>query len=283
MSFDSLSLECFIAVSQTRSFTKAAERANRTQSAVSQQIAKLEEMLGKPLFFRGKNFSLTPEGEIFYSYATQILSLQRQALERIQEPDLEGTVRFGLPEDFASIFLTDVLIDFVNIHPRVLLNIECDLTLNLLARFKNKEFDLVLVKISKPEDVEHSQDVWSEKLEWVGNKNHFASFDVKKPLPLVLSPTPCLYRQRAIEGLEKAQIPWQLVFSSSSYTSKIAAVKAGLGITVLPKSLIPPGLSILEAKRLPPLSDTHNTLLKHETNNLAVASFEEFIMKKLHH
>lgn len=281
MTFDPLLLNCFIAVADTQSFTKASQRINRTQSAVSQQIANLEKTIGKPLFVRGKNLSLTPDGEIFYPYATQISGLYRQALERFKEPELQGQVRFGLPEDFATIFLADVLVDFVHIHPGILLNIECDLTLNLFDRFRKKEFDMVLIKMSKPEDFPNGLDVWSEKLEWVANKKFFASFDREKPLPLILSPQPCLYRSRAINALEGEFIKWQLVFSSTSYNSKIAAVKAGLGITVLPQSMIPRQLDILDGDILPRLSDAHVSLLKHTKNNPAVASFEQFILKKL--
>ncbi|MEI8294952.1 MAG: LysR family transcriptional regulator [Alphaproteobacteria bacterium] len=282
MSFDALTLNCFIAVADTGSFTKASQRINRTQSAVSQQIAKLENIIGRPLFVRGKNLSLTSDGEIFYPYATQISTLYRQALERFKQPDLEGQVRFGLPEDFATIFLTDVLVDFAHIHPGILLNIECDLTLNLFDRFRQNEFDMVLIKMSKPEDFPNGVEVWSEKLEWVANKNFFTSFDDKRPLPLVLSPQPCLYRARAINGLEDNMIKWQLVFSSTSYSTKIAAVQAGLGVTVLPQSMIPKQLSIIDNTILPPLSDTHVSLLKHNKNNPAVVSFEDFILKKLH-
>jgi DNA-binding transcriptional LysR family regulator len=281
INFDTLTLESFIAVAETGSFTKASERINRTQSAVSQQIAKLEANLQKCLFVRGKNFSLTVDGEIFYGYATQICKLHRQATERFKEPEPIGQVRFGLPEDFASTFLSDILVDFVNIHPQILLNIECDLTLNLFDRFKKNEFDMVLIKMCKPEDFPNGLDVWSENLEWVGNKNYFNSFDNQKEIPLVLSPQPCIYRSIAINALENQFIKWRLVFSSTSYTSKIAAVKAGLGITVLPKSMIPSSLKLLNNYFLPNLCNTHVSILKHNKNNFAVNSFEEFILKKL--
>jgi DNA-binding transcriptional LysR family regulator len=273
INFDTLTLESFIAVAETGSFTKASERINRTQSAVSQQIAKLEANLQKCLFVRGKNFSLTVDGEIFYGYATQICKLHRQATERFKEPEPIGQVRFGLPEDFASTFLSDILVDFVNIHPQILLNIECDLTLNLFDRFKKNEFDMVLIKMCKPEDFPNGLDVWSENLEWVGNKNYFNSFDNQKEIHLVLSPQPCIYRSRAITALEDQFIKWRLVFSSTSYTSKIAAVKAGLGITVLPKSMIPSSLKLLNNHFLPNLCNTHVSLLKHNKNNFAVNSF----------
>jgi molybdenum-dependent DNA-binding transcriptional regulator ModE len=99
MSFNALTLECFLAVADTGSLTRAAEVVGRTQSAVSQQMAKLEQDLGKTLFLRGKKFVLTPDGEILLGYARQIVKLQREAFDRFREPELEGEVRFGLPED----------------------------------------------------------------------------------------------------------------------------------------------------------------------------------------
>lgn len=144
MHIDTLTLQSFVAVAETGSFTKAAERVKRTQSAISQQMAKLESMLCQPLLVRGKNIRLTPEGEVYLGYARQMLSLHWEALDRFKEPELEGEVRFGLPENFASVYLSDVLADFSCIHPRILLNIECDLTLNLFARFKNSNLTLFL-------------------------------------------------------------------------------------------------------------------------------------------
>ena len=138
VNLDSLTLECFLAVAETGSFTRAAEKVGRTQSAISQQINKLETQVGRSLLVRGKNFTLTSDGEIFLGYARQIIKLEREAIDRFREPELEGEVRFGLPEDFASVFLSDVLAEYCQLHPRILLNIECDLTLKLFARFKKK-------------------------------------------------------------------------------------------------------------------------------------------------
>ncbi|MBX9742840.1 MAG: LysR family transcriptional regulator [Chthoniobacterales bacterium] len=281
MNFDPLNLECFLAVVETGSVTKAAQRVFRTQSAVSQQIGKLEKALGKPLFHRGKKFSLTTEGEIFYSYAQKILNLHQECVSRFKEPELKGKIRFGIPEDFATILLAEVLAEFAHSHPHVLLNVECDLTLHLLDRFKKNEFDMVLLKMSRPEDFPNSVDIWSEKLEWVGNPHIQVMLEEKKILPLVLSPQPCVYYSRAITTLEAAQIKWQIVFSSSSYASKLAAVKAGLGITVLPKRMIPNYLTVLNLSSLPSLDDTHISLLKREKDNPLLSCLESFILKKL--
>ncbi len=275
---DLVTFHCFLAVAETGSFTKAAEQVGRTQSAVSQQISKLEQLLGKPLLIRGKRLSLTPEGEVFLGYARQIFLLHREAMDRFKEPDLEGEVRFGLPEDFASVFLSEVLVDFARSHPRVLLNIECDLTVNLFQRFQDREFDLVLVKMNRPEDFPNGQEVWSEPLEWVGRPEVLDSHEL---VPLVLSPQPCVYRARALSALESAGKKWRLVFSSPSYAGTCAAVRAGMGLTVLPRTMIPEQLAPLARERLPPLHDTHVSLLKHRNDTPAINSFEEFVLKKL--
>jgi len=280
MNLDSFSLQCFIAVAETGSFTRASERVKRSQSAVSQQIAKLEKLLGSSLIVRGKTLTLTPQGEIFLEYAIKIFTLHCETMDRFNVPELEGEVRFGLPEDFASFFLSDVLADFSRIHPRISLNIECDLTLNLLDRFKNKEFDLVLLKMSHPEDFPNGLEVWSEPLRWVGNQK---LVETNSPIPLVLSPRPCVYRASAIKALENSGKAWQLVFTSPSYAGKLAAVKAGMGITVIPENMIPDDLQTIDFSLLPKLIDTHVSILKQDTNKTAVNTFEEFVIKKLKH
>jgi DNA-binding transcriptional LysR family regulator len=280
MNIDTMTLQCFIAVAETASFTKGAYRVGRTQSAMSQQIFKLEKMLDKQLIIRGKILTLTPEGDIFLSYAKQIFGLHREVLDRFRHPELEGEVCFGLPENFASKYLHEVLADFSRIHPRILLNIECDLTLNLFEKFKNKVFDIVLVKMNRPEDFPNGVDVWSEPLKWVGDVSLLSP---NKAIPLVLSPQPCVYRRAAIDALEKAGRSWHLAFSSTSYTSSIAAVKAGMGITVIPSTMIPDELIEIEEKYMPSLPDTHVSLLKQKSDNSIINTLEGFILKKLRH
>lgn len=281
MRLDPLALECFLAVCDTGSFTRAALQVKRTQSAVSQQIAKLEAQLATPLFLRGKHFTLTTQGEILRGYARQILALQREAIEHFNQPELEGEISFGLPEDFASVFLADVLSEYTEQHPRISLKLECDLTLNLFTRFQNNEFDLVLVKMNKPEDLPNGIEIWSEALEWAGNVNLFTN-DPNQTIPLVLSPQPCVYRTRAIKALENAKRKWRIVLTSPSYASQVAAVQAGMGITVLPKNMIPNSIDIIwPNKTVPKLDDTHISLLKHRSDNPVVNNLEKFVLSKL--
>lgn len=278
---DEFTLKCFIAVVETGSFTRAAQKVKRTQSAITQQICSLEKSLGRRLFDRGKRLCLTKDGEIFLTYASKIFALHLEVLDRFKHPELEGEIRFGLPEDFASMFLSDVLKDFSRLHPRILLNVECDLTLNLFERFKKGLFDMVLVKMSRPEDFPNGVEVWSESLEWVGKKDYILSLDKNSPLPLVLSPDPCVYSRSSLQALENAGIKWRRAFISPSYAGIIAAVKAGMGITTLPKTMIPETLQVIRDVSLPPLPDIHVSLLKQAHTNECQKSLEDFLLRKL--
>jgi len=278
LSFDTLTLRCFLEVAELGSFTRAASRVGRSQSAVSQQVAKLEAHLGKPLFHRGKQLSLTDEGQLFLSYARRIHALHAEALDRFREPELEGEVRFGLPEDFASVYLSEVLAEFTRSHPRIQLSIECDLTLNLYARFRNREFDIVLVKMNRPEDFPNGTDVFREPLAWVGDASLARGED---PLPLVMAPQPCVYRAAALEALEKTGRKWRQMLISPSHAGTIAAVRAGLGLTVLPRPMIPPSLSAVPSSAVPELGHIHVSMLKHRSGDPAIDSLEAFVVSKL--
>lgn len=277
---DEFTLKCFLEVVETGSFTKAAQKVRRTQSAITQQISNLEKSLGKKLFERGKQIRLTKDGEVFLPYANKIFALHMEVLDRFKHPELEGEIRFGLPEDFASMFLSDVLTDFSRLHPRILLHVECDLTLNLFDRFKKGAFDMVLVKMSRPEDFPNGVEVWSEPLEWVGKNDSISSLDKRFPIPLVLSPQPCVYRASALQALENAGIRWRIAFISPSYAGITAAVNAGMGITTLPRTMIPETLGVIDEEFLPILPEIHVSLLKQAEKNECLQSLEDFLLKK---
>jgi len=282
MHIDPFSLQCLLAIVETGSFTKAARRLHRTQSAISQKINQLEEYFGFKLLNRDKNATPTDRGKIVLQYANEILSLYAEMTDRLKEPELEGEIAFGLPEDFTSLFLSDILIDFKRIHPRIAVKVSCDLTLNLYERYKQGEFDLVLVKMSRINEFPNNRAVWSEQLVWVGNDRLADSnCDFPTPIPLVLAPEPCVYRSRALEALSKLNISWKMAFCSPSYAGKVAAVKAGLGITVMPRKMIPADLKQIHHKIFPKLNDTHLCLLQKKENNAALTTFEHFITEKL--
>lgn len=283
MSLDTVTLQCFLAVAETQSFTKAALRVGRTQSAISQQIAKLENLIEKQLITRGRELSLTPDGELFLGYAKRIYELHRESLDRFKTPELQGELRFGLPEDFASMMLSDILVEFSRLHPRVMLNVECDLTLNLIERFHQNEFDFILIKTNEKNQINEAVNVWNEPVEWAGKRELLPVLNEKTTIPLILSPAPCVYRGNVIESLNQHHLKWRLAFSSPSYAGKMAAVRAGLGITAIQRSMIPSYLDRLDDYFLPSLKDIQVSLIKKEVANKAIDSLEFFIMDKLKH
>lgn len=278
---DPFSLECFQAVAKLGSFTKASHALGRTQSAISQQIAKLELCLSKELFYRGKKVALSEHGRVLLSYVIQMELLQKQIFDEFRKGSLQGCVRFGLPEDFITIFLDEVLKEFSLLFPHVQISIECDLSLNLLDRFKKNELDLIVIKNHYGNIPDQGQEVFSEELVWVAARHLAADAAFFEKLPLVLSPEPCVYRQRAIAALERANRPYHLVFSSSSFNSKIAAVKAGLGVSVVARSMVPRELAIIEPFKLPQLEDSSVCLLAKREDDPITASFASFILKRL--
>ncbi|NDH08408.1 MAG: LysR family transcriptional regulator [Gammaproteobacteria bacterium] len=283
MNIDTIALHSFIAVAETMSFTKAAEAVGRTQSAISQQIAKLEHLLDKPLIIRGREPSLTLDGEIFLTYARKIYALQCELSDRFKEPDLEGEIHLGLPEDFASVILTDVLLAFARFHPRVILNVECDLTLNLLKAYEQNRLDLIVIKNNSEQHFQSATHIWTEKVEWVGNPKRLTQLDKNSIIPLILSPSPCVYRENVIKVLEENQLKWTMTYSSPSYSGKMAAVRAGLGITAIQKKMIPEDLQILDDDFLPALNDIQISLMKREGVSKPIDSLAYFILEKLQH
>lgn len=280
MSLDIIALQCFIAVADSGSITKAAEIVGRTQSAVSQQILKLEHLFDTELLYRNKKLTLTTDGDIFLNYARKIYALQREAIDHFRQPELKGEIRFGLPEDFATVLLSGVLANFIHNHPLISLKVECDFTANLYDKFKNNDFDLVLVKMPRPEDFPNGVEVWSEDLVWVGAPGLIEGGD-EYSVPLVLSPKPCVYRARAIESFEKYNKKWRIVYTSPSYAGIIAAVKAGIGITVMPRNMVPEDLTYIINSKLPDLQDIHVSLLTKSDSVSMVHSFAQEVLKHL--
>jgi len=260
--FDLDLLRTFVAIVDNGGFTRAAERVGRTQSTVSLQIKKLEDGLGCRVFARepGRELQLTPQGEILLTYARQMLRLGDEVRSRLMEPDVDGVVRLGTPEDFATVHLPDVLARFARAHPRVALEVNCDYTINLLDGFSKGQYDLVLFK-REPQGPGGGVGVWRELLVWAASPRLVLRH--KEPLPLVLAPVPDVYRKRALASLDAAKRSWRIVYSSPSLNGLQAAVKAGLGVTVLPKEMVLPGFVLLGPEHgLPPLPDTEIVLYR---------------------
>jgi DNA-binding transcriptional LysR family regulator len=260
--FDLDLLRTFVAVVDNGGFTRAAERVGRTQSTVSLAIKRLEKGLGKRLFDRdpGRQLALTAVGEVLLTYARPILKLSDEARVRLLEPETGGTVRLGTPEDFATTHLPNVLARFTRAYPDVALEVNCDFTLNLLDGFSKGQYDLVLLK-REPQGPAGGTNIWREVLVWTASPRLTLSTDA--PIPLVLAPPPDIYRKRALSCLEAAKRAWRITYTSPSLAGLQAAVVAGLGATVLPTEMVPPGLVLLgDQHGLPAVPDAEIALYR---------------------
>lgn len=254
-------LRCFATIAEEGSFTRAGDRLGRTQSTISLQVKRLEEQLGHQLFDRSpRSLRLTGEGERLLGPARELLRLNDKTVAAMTEPEVAGSVRLGVPEDFATAHLPQVLAAFAEAHPLVELEVTCDLTLNLHQRFRDGAFDLAIVKREPSEPLTGVQ-VWREPLLWVARDGFpLREFDV---LPLVVSPEPCVYRKRATTALDAAAWRWRIAYTSTSLAGAQAAVSAGLGITVLPREMIPAGLTAVpDEQGLPQLYDAEVALME---------------------
>lgn len=280
---DTSVLRTFLALAETGSFSRTGVLVGRSQSAVSEQIRKLEDMFGRVLLERTtRHVRLTAEGEKFLQHARAMVAQADAMLARFRAPDIEGEVRFGSPEDFASAYLPDILGVFAAAHPAVELHVTCQLTLPLVEDFEAGEQDLIIVKQDPERRYTSSRPLWRERLVWVAAASLTPSFTDAtrgRPLPLVLSPSPCVYRSRATRTLEGAGVTWSGVFTSPSFAGQAAAVRAGLGYAVMPRAMVPPELSIL--RDWPELAEVEIALLGQARLSPAAAALAGFIEERV--
>jgi DNA-binding transcriptional LysR family regulator len=275
-------LRAFVAVAETCSFTVAAQRLLRSQSAVSLQIKRLEQQLGVRLLERTPRLvALTGEGELVLDQARRLLALNDELVARAREPQLAGLVRLGVPEDFATARLPRLLAEFARAHPGVALEVTCELTLPLLDRFGAGELDLALIK-REPTGPATGRRVWREPLVWAA-ASPFGLPAADEPLRLVCSPRPCVLRQRAVQALDAAARPWRVTYSCASLAGNQAALRAGLGIAVLPRDMVPADLAVLDDHGLPELADLEVALIEVAALTAPALRLRDTILRELEH
>jgi DNA-binding transcriptional LysR family regulator len=231
-------LKAFVAVAEQRSFTRAATMLNRTQSAISMQIKRLEDRLGVELFHRSKvNVDLSSAGEGLLGYARRILVLNDEAVGRIREHKVEGVVRLGAMDDYATVILPPLLAGFAASFPRIHVEMETGLTSAMLDRL-GEAFDLIIS--IHPEGRGDGQLLRREQALWATSAAH--STETLNPLPIAFYPQGCLFRKWAIEALDAAKRPWRLAFVSTNLAAIASIVAQGLAVTVVKSSTFPPAL-----------------------------------------
>jgi DNA-binding transcriptional LysR family regulator len=271
MNFDIDCLRSFLIVADTMSISRAAESVGRSQSTVSQQIAKLEMQIGKSLLTRrkGRVLELTSEGGKLVEYARRILQLNDEAYASMSDDVLTGFVRLGVPLDFFGRNFTAWLARFKNRHPMVGLEVEANQSENLMKRSARGEFDLAFFK--QETGTKNGTVALREQLVWVSGPNY--SLDAQASVPLILFPEGCAYRRCAVAALQDHKRPWHLSFVSPSFELLKSAAVEGMGITVLARALVSPPLRIVKhGLRLPQLPTVELVYSHGKRSNSRVVS-----------
>ncbi|MHC2018601.1 LysR substrate-binding domain-containing protein [Methylobacterium sp. CM6247] len=244
------------------SFARAASRLGRSPSAISLQLRKLEDQVGQQLVQKhGRGLVLTEAGEMMLGYARRLLDLNDAAVSALGSPALTGSVRIGLPQDFAETWLPETLGRFARLHPGVRIDAHVDRNAILRPCLEAGELDLAL--LWDEDGVERDGTVIGTlPMAWIGPR-HGIVHSADRPLPLILFGSPCIFRHAALEALDAACIPWRISFSSPGLAGLWAAVSAGLGLTVRTPHGLPVSLEALDPLNagLPPLPSLSLRLL----------------------
>ena len=269
-------LRTFIEVADTKGFTRAGIQVNRSQSAVSMQIKRLENEIGKPLFERiGKKAKLTAEGNILIKYARQIVKEHDDAVVALSKPWLKGFIRFGSPEHYTSGVLPNLLARFASSYPDVLVEMHCENSDKIKEAVDKGELDIGLcTQISGGGQV-----IYHDPVVWVSNPGFVVPKN--KALSLAVFEEDCIFRTWALEALEKAGIPYRIVYVSRSISGLLDAVRAGLAIAPVVKSNVPSDLIIVGIENGLPVLPVSNIVLHKAKKALSetIACFANHLIK----
>lgn len=272
-------LRTFLAVAETRSFTKAAHCVFRTPSAVSMQIKKLEEVLQRPLFIRdSRSVHLTGDGEALTGFARRILALNEEAVRHFRSPPIEGVVRIGAPDDFGTRRLPAILARFAQTHSAVQVDVTMEASKRLLALMNRGELDLTLITLGEDErPADGVEIVAREKLVWAGLTGGCAHR--RDPIPLALADFDCSWRVAAFAALENSGLAYRVAYTSPHWAGQRAAILADLAIAPFPVSLIEVPLRRLDERHgLPPIGGYQMGLKRGPSPGPAASAFADHVV-----
>jgi DNA-binding transcriptional LysR family regulator len=250
-------LRSFVAIADRESFARAADQVHRTQSAVTQQMARLEDQLGVALFRKvGRSKRLTEHGVRLLDYARRLLALNDEAVESLAAPDLRGPLRIGSIYDATEFLLPPLLARFTLLYPNLQIEVHSDRTVHLLQALKRGEIEIALTAGSQgdPDPAHPSVRLRSSPLVWMAGADYV--HDPAQPVPLVLPDEPSLYRATALAALDAHRVRWRIrhISTSLAFSALRAALRAGLGITARIIEMLAPDLRVVtEAEGLPRL------------------------------
>ncbi|MCI3205978.1 MULTISPECIES: LysR substrate-binding domain-containing protein [Pandoraea] len=263
-------LEMVVAVAETGSFARGAEVVHRSPSALSMQIKALEDDLGKPLFVRStRHVVITPEGQTLLDYGRRMLEMRAEAWASIVRPEMTGRVTIGIPDDYASTLLPQVLRKFAVAHPRVEIRVLGLPSSALAPLLKDNTLDLACLTKSKGVT---GTFIRVEPMVWVGTSTR--PVWKERPLPVALFAPGSNARARAISALQRENIPYRMSYESPSLLGLISMVEAGLAVAPLARCSVPSHLlQLSQSDGLPPLDDLEVVLARSATSNRPPCDF----------
>ncbi|MBV6656571.1 MAG: LysR family transcriptional regulator [Devosiaceae bacterium] len=271
-------LRTLVAISETGNFSAAADRLGRTPSAVSMQVKKMEQLVGRAVFNRdSRSVSLTRDGEALLQHARRLLAMNRDMMTRFAHPDLVGEVHLGAPDDVAERFLPAMLRQFAERYPRIILNVLVDGTKRLIEAVGDGGLDLAVVTCESGFDTEGKAEVvFREPMVWACLAGGIAA--EQKPLRVSMWEDGCLWRRAALNALNEDGRDYQIAFQSSNISGQRAALLADLAVAPLARSHIHgPIAEVSPAAELPKLPTSALGILMAEDPSAPVEAAAELI------
>lgn len=276
--FDLDLLNALVVIAETGSLSAAAPRLHRSQSAVSEQVRKLEEMCGATLLLRGKKgASLTPAGERLAGHARELLALSRAAFRDMQGVRLSGELRLAITDYFRPQALPGILRRIRDQFPHLRLDVSIRRSAAIEDEAGSGEFDIGLSMTilseapMQPAATAPRVKLRREPLIWVADQNF--TLPSRGPLPIIALPPSCLLRQQATRTLDSHNIPFTVAHTASGVGGLQLALAAGLGVTCLNSSAIPQGATAFTGlQHLPPMPDVVFSLVPPQAGEPAVVA-----------
>jgi DNA-binding transcriptional LysR family regulator len=247
-------LRTLIVVVERQSFTAAGTQLFRSQSAISLQMKRLEDIVGKKVLDRGsgQGMSLTTYGRLVYQYAREILELNDAMIREINGHTEPKVLRLGVPDDYGELIIPKVVEYLSKVEDHVEMQIVTDLSTTLDAMVGKGELDMAIMTQDKELD---GLNLCDESLTWVARDR-----DVVKRgtlLNLALFPDGCGVRRNALSALKKSNLEWRIGYCSKSFSILKATILAQGAIGVLPRRAVPTDLLALGSDDgLPNLDDS---------------------------
>jgi DNA-binding transcriptional LysR family regulator len=228
-------LRTFLAVVQHGSLGKTAAAVAKTQPAISQQMIRLENILGQKLFARSRNgIKLTHHGKLLITYANRAVDLNDETLLRLRGEKSRGRLALGMSADVALIGLAPALKRFQSIHPDVELGVTVSSPARLESLLRAGKLDLVIADPTVLTSTPAAK--WEVLMGWAAGKD--VNIDQSRAIPLVLVESPCAWQDEMLESLRISEWKWRVAFESASLDAIVTATQSGLGLACLPIEII---------------------------------------------